>query len=56
MDGQKKREWRESVEKKLRKQTGGIEVKAGFTDTLDTSAFLGMELYFDMLNNVYIIL
>lgn len=34
----------------------GVRVSASVVNTLDESDFLGRELYFDMLNNLYIIL
>lgn len=44
------------MEERLQCYTGEKELSATVVDTLDESEFMGKELYFDMLNDVYIIL
>ncbi len=48
--------WTRQMEEKLQCHTGGKELSVFVVDTLDESEFLGKELYFDMLNDLYMIL
>lgn len=48
--------WTRQMEEKLQCQTGEKELSVTVVDTLDESEFMGKELYFDMLNGLYIIL
>lgn len=48
--------WSDRMEKYLQCHTGGKELSVTVVDTLDESEFFGKELYFDMLNDLYMIL
>lgn len=56
MDESGKELWRERMETDIRKYLDGIEVSVSVEDTLDDSRFSVNEIYFDLLNNYYIIL
>ena len=56
MDESGKDLWRERMETYIKKLVNKTDLSVLVTDTLDNSDFLGNELYFDLLNNYYIIL
>ena len=56
MDESGKDLWRERMEIYIKKLVNKTDLSVLVTDTLDNSDFLGNELYFDLLNNYYIIL
>ncbi len=56
MDESEKDLWRERIETYIKKLVNKTDLSVLVTDTLDNSGFLGNELYFDLLNNYYIIL
>lgn len=56
MDESEKDLWRERMETYIKKLVNKTDLSVLVTDTLDNSGFLGNELYFDLLNNYYIIL
>ena len=56
MDESEKDLWRERMETYIKKLVNKTDLSVLVTDTLDNSDFLGNELYFDLLNNYYIIL
>lgn len=56
LDEQGKTGWTRQVKEKLQCYAGRKELLVSVVDTLDESKFMGKELYFDMLNDVYIIL
>lgn len=56
MDEQKRNSWKKLIKDKISSWVPGKEVIVEFTEALDESAFAGNELYYDMLNRLYIIL
>jgi len=48
--------WREQIETDIKELADEMELSVLVTDTLDDSDFLGNELYFDLLNNYFVIL
>lgn len=46
----------ERIEKNIQENLTGQGLAVTMAETLDESAFEGNELYFDLLNNLYIIL
>ena len=56
MDGQGKKCWMERIEKNIQENLTGQGLAVTMAETLDESAFAGDELYFDLLNDLYIIL
>lgn len=56
MDDQGKKCWMERIEKNIQENLTRQDLTVTMTETLDESAFAGDELYFDLLNDLYIIL
>lgn len=56
VDEQRRSQWTKQVEETLQRQMRGQELSVSVVDTLDESEFMGKEVYFDMLNGLYIIL
>ena len=56
MDESDKDLWRERTETYIKKLVNETDLSVLVVETLDNSDFLGNELYFDLLNNYYIIL
>lgn len=56
MDGRDKKFWIEGMKKDIQKSMARRDLSVKLVETLDESAFAGEELYFDLLNDLYIIL
>ena len=56
MGVEEKKCWIESIEKNIRKDMADKDLSITLVETLDESAFSGNELYFDLLNDLYMIL
>jgi hypothetical protein len=56
MDDPEQKCWMERIEKNIQENLTGQGLAVTMAETLDESAFEGNELYFDLLNNLYIIL
>ena len=56
MDAEEKKCWIESIEKNIREDMADKDLFITLVETLDESAFSGNELYFDLLNDLYMIL
>lgn len=56
MDGGARKCWIESIEKTIRERMEGADLSITLSETLDESKFEGNELYFDLLNDLYMIL
>ena len=56
MDKQKRNGWKKQVKEEISSWVTDKEIAVDFAETLDESTFTGKELYFDILNRLYIIL
>ena len=56
MDAEEKKCWIESIEKNIREDMADKDLFITLVETLGESAFSGNELYFDLLNDLYMIL
>ena len=56
MDGNGRTAWKEKMKDEIQSRRKGVKISVSVVDSLDESSFLGNELYFDMLNGVYVIL
>lgn len=56
MGAEEKKCWIESIEKNIREDMADKDLSITLVETLDESAFAGNELYFDLLNDLYMIL
>lgn len=56
LDGHGRSQWTRQLKENLQYYMGRKELSVTVVDTLDESEFMGKELYFDMLNDVYIML
>ena len=56
LDGHGRSQWTRQLKENLQYYMGRKELSVTVVDTLDESEFMGKELYFDMLNDLYIIL
>lgn len=56
MDEQKRNSWKNQVKEKISSWVTNKKITVDFAETLDESTFTGKELYFDILNRLYIIL
>lgn len=56
LDEQEKTGWTRKVKENLQCYVGRKELLVSVMDTLEESEFMGKELYFDMLNDLYIII
>lgn len=56
MDGDGRTAWKEKMKDEIQSRGKEVKISVSVVDSLDESSFLGNELYFDMLNGMYVIL